>query len=50
MDWNNDGQIGMDDLILTDIILNDDEEKRVVEIISLMEVVYLACYYLLFHQ
>ena len=28
MDWNNDGQIGMDDLILTEIILEDDEDEQ----------------------
>ena len=28
VDWNNDGNIGADDLILTDIILEDEEEKN----------------------
>ena len=27
IDWNNDGNIGVDDIILTDIILEDDEKK-----------------------
>ena len=27
IDWNNDGNIGVDDIILTDIILEDDEKR-----------------------
>ncbi len=28
MDWNNDGNIGIDDLMLTEMILEDDEEHK----------------------